>query len=110
MKPPLLEGRWREAPEGCFRRLTVGAVRSAVTAAATLNFFLCAQQHWFSIGLAVKFLRASDLHSAAETSISGFSNRKLMFHAPFSGVTGEWYAVGQIRLLNAVEIFLTATI
>ena len=37
-------------------------------------------------------------------------HRKLMFHAQFSGLTGELYAVGQIRLLNAVEIFLTASI
>ena len=33
-----------------------------------------------------------------------------MFHAQFSGITGELYAVGQIRLLSAQEIFLTATI
>ena len=58
----------------------------------------------------VKFLRASDLHSAAETSISGFSNRKLMFHAQFSGITGELYAAGQIRLLSAGEVFLTGSI
>ena len=58
----------------------------------------------------VKLLRASDLHAAAETSISGFSNRKLMFHAQFSGITGELYAAGQIRLMSAGEIFLTATI
>ena len=60
--------------------------------------------------LPVKFLRASDLHSAAETSISGFSNRKLMFHAQFSGITGELYAAGQIRLMSAGEILLTGSI
>ena len=60
--------------------------------------------------LPVKFLRASDPHSAAETSISGAVHRKLMFHAQFSGITGELYAVGQIRLMSAGEIFLTATI
>ena len=75
-----------------------------------LSFPQCAQQHWFSIGLAVIFLRASDLHLAAETSISGAVHRKLMFHAQFSGITGELYAVGQIRLFSAGEIFLTATI
>ena len=57
----------------------------------------------------MKFLRASDPHSAAETSISGAVHRKLMFHAQFSGITGELYAVGQIRLLSAQEIFLTGS-
>ena len=33
-----------------------------------------------------------------------------MFHAQFSGITGELYEAGQIRLLSAVEIFLTGSI